>query len=322
MKKTDIIPTITALICIFSMITAVYASTGVEITSSKSSFTQGKTATFEIIYEADSEADNGYCSITYANLTFENGKTTQCEIQATRDIPSTATRCGFTVTAVQTECTAYGSGSNITYGNQVNYTVTGKIPSTWGAGSYTATVYVVSAETYSDSVSFTVESSTTTTTRASSSGSSGGSSGGAPRSGGGINQPAESCFDGLKNQDEEGVDCGGTCQPCASCSDGIQNQGEEGIDCGGPCKECQTATTTTIEAKQTTSTQTTIKKTTTMKQTTSTTEKKKDLTTSTQEITSTSIPPSTTTTPLGFSMIAIAAIGLILVFVIYRTMNR
>lgn len=46
------------------------------------------------------------------------------------------------------------------------------------------------------------------------------------------------CFDGIQNQGEEGVDCGGPCSPCASCFDGIRNQGEEDIDCGGPCEPC------------------------------------------------------------------------------------
>ena len=48
------------------------------------------------------------------------------------------------------------------------------------------------------------------------------------------------CYDGLKNQGELGVDCGGPCSPCPSCNDGIKNQGEEGIDCGGPCPPCPT----------------------------------------------------------------------------------
>jgi hypothetical protein len=48
------------------------------------------------------------------------------------------------------------------------------------------------------------------------------------------------CTDGVKNQDETGVDCGGVCSPCPSCADGIQNQGEEDIDCGGPCTACAT----------------------------------------------------------------------------------
>jgi hypothetical protein len=46
------------------------------------------------------------------------------------------------------------------------------------------------------------------------------------------------CFDLLKNGDEEGVDCGGPCKPCPSCYNLIQDQGETGIDCGGPCKPC------------------------------------------------------------------------------------
>ena len=85
-------------------------------------------------------------------------------------------------------------------------------------------------------------------------GSSGGSSSG--RGGGALTVQAESCFDGLLNQNEEGIDCGGPCQPCASCTDGILNQGEQGIDCGGPCPPCETATTTST-TKTTTSTQTT-----------------------------------------------------------------
>ncbi|HDP74037.1 MAG TPA: hypothetical protein ENN46_03735 [Candidatus Woesearchaeota archaeon] len=48
------------------------------------------------------------------------------------------------------------------------------------------------------------------------------------------------CYDGIKNQGELGVDCGGPCPPCPSCNDGIKNQGEEGIDCGGPCPPCPT----------------------------------------------------------------------------------
>ena len=48
------------------------------------------------------------------------------------------------------------------------------------------------------------------------------------------------CNDGIRNGDEEGVDCGGSsCAPCATCSDGIQNGDETGIDCGGSsCAPC------------------------------------------------------------------------------------
>ncbi len=70
---------------------------------------------------------------------------------------------------------------------------------------------------------------------------------------------AETCNDGLLNQDETDVDCGGaTCNGCAlgedcnlasdcasqscsggvcvaSCIDGIQNQDETDVDCGGSC---------------------------------------------------------------------------------------
>ena len=52
-----------------------------------------------------------------------------------------------------------------------------------------------------------------------------------------IDEPCETCFDGIQNGDEGGVDCGGSypgCPACATCSDAIQNQGEESVDCGGP----------------------------------------------------------------------------------------
>ncbi|OYT27607.1 MAG: hypothetical protein B6U97_01055 [Candidatus Altiarchaeales archaeon ex4484_96] len=170
----------------------------------------------------------------------------------------------------------------------------------WGANNYTFTVSVTTS---------TTTSTTTTTTRKSSS-SSGSSSSGAPRSSGGINQPAESCYDGLKNQDEEGVDCGGTCKPCATCSDGIQNQGEDGVDCGGPCDSCKTKTTTV----STTTTSTTHK-------TTSTTQKK-TTTSTTQASTTTELPETTTTTqpsgtvPLGVTSLAVGIIMLFAVFLI------
>ncbi len=49
--------------------------------------------------------------------------------------------------------------------------------------------------------------------------------------------PAETCSDGIQNQDETGVDTGGLCTPppVPSCTDGIQNQNETGIDSGGVC---------------------------------------------------------------------------------------
>ena len=53
------------------------------------------------------------------------------------------------------------------------------------------------------------------------------------------NSSGASCFNGIQDGDETGVDCGGSCQPCATCDDGIQNGQETGIDCGGPdCEEC------------------------------------------------------------------------------------
>lgn len=55
------------------------------------------------------------------------------------------------------------------------------------------------------------------------------------------NKDTSSCFNGIKDGTETGVDCGGPdCTPCATCDDGIQNGGETGVDCGGPdCAPCQ-----------------------------------------------------------------------------------
>ncbi len=51
---------------------------------------------------------------------------------------------------------------------------------------------------------------------------------------------APTCFDGIKNQNEEQVDCGGECAPCSqtTCNDRKKNGNEEGIDCGGDCPPC------------------------------------------------------------------------------------
>jgi len=50
---------------------------------------------------------------------------------------------------------------------------------------------------------------------------------------------APSCSDTIQNcHDNECellADCGGPCAACSTCSDGIKNQGEQGIDCGVPC---------------------------------------------------------------------------------------
>ncbi|OYT27112.1 MAG: hypothetical protein B6U97_02370 [Candidatus Altiarchaeales archaeon ex4484_96] len=91
-------------------------------------------------------------------------------------------------------------------------------------------------------------------------GGGGGSSGGSR--GGSLSIQAESCFDGLMNQNETGVDCGGPCSPCASCIDGILNQGELGVDCGGPCAPCE-STSTTSTASTTSSIPTSTQLTTT-----------------------------------------------------------
>jgi len=50
------------------------------------------------------------------------------------------------------------------------------------------------------------------------------------------------CEDGIKNchdrSCEVSVDCGGPCEACPTCFDGIKNQNEEKVDCGGVCEEC------------------------------------------------------------------------------------
>ena len=50
----------------------------------------------------------------------------------------------------------------------------------------------------------------------------------------------QGCNDGVKNGDEEFVDCGGSCTACLpTCSDGEKNGNEEDVDCGGDdCSEC------------------------------------------------------------------------------------
>lgn len=55
---------------------------------------------------------------------------------------------------------------------------------------------------------------------------------------GGVCPACQTCSDGIQNQNETGVDCGGVCSACPTCSDGIKNQGETAIDCGGPCALC------------------------------------------------------------------------------------
>ncbi len=50
------------------------------------------------------------------------------------------------------------------------------------------------------------------------------------------------CHNGIKDDNETGIDCGGSCTPCdkipETCNDGILNQNETGIDCGGVCPPC------------------------------------------------------------------------------------
>lgn len=55
---------------------------------------------------------------------------------------------------------------------------------------------------------------------------------------------APTCWDGVQNGDETGVDCGGSCPDACgpTCSDGIQNGDETGVDCGGSsCPPCSTS---------------------------------------------------------------------------------
>ncbi|HLC64828.1 MAG TPA: hypothetical protein VJI46_01750 [Candidatus Nanoarchaeia archaeon] len=58
----------------------------------------------------------------------------------------------------------------------------------------------------------------------------------------GTAQAVESCYDGIWNQDEDGIDCGSSCPNRNCCNNGFQdeNLGEGGKDCGGPCNPCET----------------------------------------------------------------------------------
>ena len=66
---------------------------------------------------------------------------------------------------------------------------------------------------------------------------------------GGCDCSVATCFDGVQNQGEQGVDCGGPCPlACPTCSDGIKNGGEIDVDCGGPCPLCAPGTACTVDA--------------------------------------------------------------------------
>ncbi|MFP4523772.1 MAG: hypothetical protein ACLFO2_00455 [Candidatus Woesearchaeota archaeon] len=46
------------------------------------------------------------------------------------------------------------------------------------------------------------------------------------------------CSNGLRDPEEEGVDCGGPCPAsCDTCNNGKQDPDEEGVDCGGVCPQ-------------------------------------------------------------------------------------
>ena len=48
------------------------------------------------------------------------------------------------------------------------------------------------------------------------------------------------CGDGECQENEDYLSCPKDCSP--TCFDGLKNQGESGIDCGGPCKSCEDTT--------------------------------------------------------------------------------
>jgi len=112
-----------------------------------------------------------------------------------------------------------------TYSSSGNYTVTLTI-----TDLYEQTV------TQSETITITISSGTTQPS---------GGGGGNGLSGSTVMETIETCTDGIKNQDEMGIDCGGVCAACPgpTCYDGIKNQNEAGVDCGGPCyTACSTAT--------------------------------------------------------------------------------
>ena len=54
-------------------------------------------------------------------------------------------------------------------------------------------------------------------------------------------QPGANCTNGIKDYDESGIDCGGAyCQPCEHCHDSMRNYDETDTDCGGlSCNKCR-----------------------------------------------------------------------------------
>lgn len=48
----------------------------------------------------------------------------------------------------------------------------------------------------------------------------------------------QTCFNGIEDPEEEGIDCGGLCvASCNSCDNGVKDTFEDGRDCGGVCSE-------------------------------------------------------------------------------------
>ncbi|MBU0628027.1 MAG: hypothetical protein KKC75_02470 [Nanoarchaeota archaeon] len=48
--------------------------------------------------------------------------------------------------------------------------------------------------------------------------------------------PIGHCGNGIKDFDEEDVDCGGSCRACVGCNNRIKDGNEEGVDCGVSCQ--------------------------------------------------------------------------------------
>ncbi len=182
-----------------------------------------------------------------------------------------------------TSTTSTSTTTGITSSTTTTSTTTST--STTGTTSSTTTTATSSSTTTSGTGTTTSTSTSTTTAPPTTSGDggdggSGGDGGGSSPGGGSISVKDETCFDGIRNQGEDDVDCGGPCVPCPTCRDGIMNQGEEGVDCGGPCPACAEGVVTTISTSTSTTSTTA----------TTTTPKTKEASTTTQAETTTTQP--------------------------------
>ncbi|MCC6600591.1 MAG: hypothetical protein IT223_07930 [Crocinitomicaceae bacterium] len=54
------------------------------------------------------------------------------------------------------------------------------------------------------------------------------------------NKIPPNCYDGIKNNGEQMIDCGGPCEECNHCLNGVWDpwEGETCVDCGGECGPC------------------------------------------------------------------------------------